>query len=133
MPQLVMPCYGASALLRAAAAPAAALPLCMQRHLVICKTQSCMPLHLCACVQDEDDTSSLSELLGTGRGRATVAAELLALMAMSPFLVSPREQGGGWGHGGAGDGGGGEQGAQGTGDRHCLGSASSNMEPLPQP
>ena len=80
-----------------------------------------MHLHTCACVQDEDDTSSLSELLRTGRGRATVAAELLALMAMSPFLVSPGEQGGGWGRGGR---------AQRVGGRHCLGSASSNMEPL---
>ncbi|PSC73225.1 transient receptor potential cation channel subfamily V member 3 isoform X1 [Micractinium conductrix] len=36
---------------------------------------------------DEPEKLSLGQLLATGRGRATVAAELIALLAMSPFLV----------------------------------------------
>lgn len=37
--------------------------------------------------QDEDEKAGLAKLLTSGRGRATVLAEALALLAMTPFLV----------------------------------------------
>ncbi|PRW39343.1 transient receptor potential channel [Chlorella sorokiniana] len=37
--------------------------------------------------QDEDERASLAQLLATGRGQATVAAEVVALLAMVPFLL----------------------------------------------
>lgn len=39
------------------------------------------------CVQDEDEDASLADLLATPRGQATVASELVALVAILPFLV----------------------------------------------
>lgn len=39
--------------------------------------------------QDEDPDASLAQVLETGRGRATVAAELVALLSMVPFMVGP--------------------------------------------
>jgi hypothetical protein len=38
-------------------------------------------------VQDEDPQATLAQVLSTGRGQATVAAEMLSLAAMTPFLV----------------------------------------------
>lgn len=37
--------------------------------------------------QDEDTKLSLHEILATTRGRATVACNILALLAMVPFCV----------------------------------------------
>ncbi|EFN52792.1 expressed protein [Chlorella variabilis] len=37
--------------------------------------------------QDEDPDASLAQVLETGRGRATVAAELVALLSMVPFMM----------------------------------------------
>jgi hypothetical protein len=36
--------------------------------------------------QDEDTKLSLREILATGRGRATVACNILAVLGMAPFL-----------------------------------------------
>ena len=40
----------------------------------------------CVCLQDEDSHESLKQLLKHGLGRVTVAAELLCLCGMAPFL-----------------------------------------------
>ena len=41
----------------------------------------------CAAMQDEDLSMPLSKLIGTSRGQATVAAEIISLLAMVPFLM----------------------------------------------
>lgn len=37
--------------------------------------------------QDEDNSAVLKDLLHTTRGRVTIAAEVVSLLAMVPFLV----------------------------------------------
>lgn len=41
----------------------------------------------CAAMQDEDLSLPLSDLLTTARGRLTVVAEIISLLAMAPFLM----------------------------------------------
>jgi len=55
---------------------------------------------VCRLTQDEDITLSLPQLLSTWRGVATLVAEVLALAAMSPFIIielgSLQAYAGGW-------------------------------------
>lgn len=73
-----MPTVSGSAALVAALVKLAQCVFTYQAYLVLTK--------LFGNVQDEDSHESLHQLLKHGLGRATVAAELLCLCGMAPFL-----------------------------------------------
>lgn len=57
-----------------------------------CSQRARLPPHVAPNLlprQDEPEEASLAQLLATRRGVATVAAELVALAAMAPFVVRP--------------------------------------------
>ena len=57
-----------------------------QHHALVLPCETGAEQGVCASSQDEDSQESLSQLLKHGLGRATVAAELLCLCSMMPFL-----------------------------------------------
>lgn len=63
----------------------------VDRPLLLTAVLACFPS-----LQDEDEKANLAKLLATGRGRATLLAEAVALLAMAPFLVG-WTRGSGWG------------------------------------
>jgi hypothetical protein len=67
----------------AAMSPFRTISACCRLHVELSATFACIRKH----VQDEDSSVSLWQLVSKPRGAATVAMEVAALAAMSPFLA----------------------------------------------